>query len=257
MVHRVGQRREVVWTVRGIGDERLAEQHLERLGEARIDVARAPHAGADRRARHGLVEHGTYGEHARAGVAGARGLDELGRKRRAVARRRRGHRERRVNAHHPVGPARDRRGVDVELLAAVVPRLEIDADGDEHGDRVVEREPAVLRTARLENGSKGFRGRRAVRACCGRSYCRHGLKVTGGALPLPDRDAAAERFSEVVGGASTHEKAPAAALGRPRRESLARAGAGTRRDAHPARRGAAHELRPCRARARRRRCARR
>ena len=166
VVHRVRERSEIVGAMRGIGDERLAEEHLERLGQARVDVARAAHAGTDGRARHGLVEHRADGEHARARVPRGRRLDELGRERRAVARLRRRDGERGVNAHHAVGPARDRRRMDVEDLAAIVARLQVDADGDEDRDGVVEREASALGATRLEDRTKGFRGRRGVRACC-------------------------------------------------------------------------------------------
>ncbi len=150
----------------GIGDERLAEEHLERLGEARVDVARAAHAGAHGRARDGLVEHRADREDARARVAGGVRLHELGRERRAITMRRRRNRERGMNAHHAVGPARDCGRVDVDELAAVVPRFQIDADGDEDGDCVIEREASILGATRLEDRPKGFRGRRGVRACC-------------------------------------------------------------------------------------------
>jgi hypothetical protein len=150
VVHRARERAEVLGAVLRVADERLREEHLERFGQARIDLARALHRRADRRAGHELVEDRAHGEHARARVSGSERSLQLGREARAVLRVRRNDRELRLQPREAVGPGRDARRVHVDLLTAIMALFQVEAERNDDRDRLVQRELHALREALVD-----------------------------------------------------------------------------------------------------------
>ena len=65
-------------------------------------------------------------------------------------------REARVETRETVGPRRNRRGVDVEPLAAGVALVQVDADRDDDGDGLLEGHPPALGPARIEQDRGGW-----------------------------------------------------------------------------------------------------
>ena len=190
VMHRGGERAEIFWAVLGVAHEGLREQELQRFGQGRVDLARPPHRRADGEPRDELVQHGTHGEHARPRVARRERALQLGREARAIARVRGDDGELRLEAREPVLPWRDARGVDVHLLAAIVPLLQVEAEGHDDRDGFIEGEAAALREALVyqrtqrDHHHRGGSAARHGRSCHPNQITARGASRSRRAVPI-------------------------------------------------------------------------
>lgn len=156
-MERLREGRQIVRPVLRIRDERLAQDHLERLRQVRHQVRGPSHAGAHVRAREQLVEDRAHREHAPAGVAfGA--LSLFRREARPIAREHGGRVRPVLHDLDEAGAGvADGGGVDVEALAVAVQLREVRAERDADRDRVLDVEGSTLRPARLDLGAERAR----------------------------------------------------------------------------------------------------
>ena len=141
-----------------IADDGLADQPFERFGQRRVDVARALHRGADVLPGDHLVKHRANRVDARARVARLEPALQLGGEAMPVSLMSRHERQAGPQPRDSVRAWRDGGGMNVKPLAARVPLLEVEADGNDDGDGLLDRHASPLAAARVEQRAQRHRG---------------------------------------------------------------------------------------------------